>query len=108
KASNIIVENIKIADTGGAAIYAGNVSNWTVRNVEVENTGLAGKPGSVNFQSSQNITIENSKISGVNGDGIWMDKVIGVTIVNNLVINSQGAAADAVMNIVSTDIVICR
>ncbi|MGO7205078.1 right-handed parallel beta-helix repeat-containing protein, partial [Rhizobium ruizarguesonis] len=26
KASNIIVENIKIADSGGAAIYAGNVS----------------------------------------------------------------------------------
>ncbi|MBY5814266.1 right-handed parallel beta-helix repeat-containing protein [Rhizobium leguminosarum] len=106
KASNIIVENIKIADTGGAAIYAGNVSNWTVRNVEVENTGLAGKPGSVNFQSSQNITIENSKISGVNGDGIWMDKVIGVTIVNNLVINSQGAAADAVQLNDSSNILI--
>ncbi|MBY5697248.1 right-handed parallel beta-helix repeat-containing protein [Rhizobium leguminosarum] len=106
KASNIIVENIKIADTGGAAIYAGNVSNWTVRNVEVENTGLAGKPGSLNFQSSQNITIENSKISGVNGDGIWMDKVIGVTIVNNLVINSQGAAADAVQLNDSSNILI--
>ncbi|NYT31824.1 right-handed parallel beta-helix repeat-containing protein [Rhizobium sp. WYCCWR 11128] len=106
KASNIIVENIKIADTGGAAIYAGNVSNWTVRNVEVENTGLAGKPGSVNFQSSQNITIENSKISGVNGDGIWMDKVIGVTIVNNLVINSQGAAADAIQLNDSSNILI--
>ncbi|NKM72991.1 right-handed parallel beta-helix repeat-containing protein [Rhizobium laguerreae] len=106
KASNIIVENIKIAGTGGAAIYAGNVSNWTVRNVEVENTGLAGKPGSVNFQSSQNITIENSKISGVNGDGIWMDKVIGVTIVNNLVINSQGAAADAVQLNDSSNILI--
>lgn len=106
KASNIIVENIKIADTGGAAIYAGNVTNWTVRNVEVENTGLAGKPGSVNFQSSQNITIENSKISGVNGDGIWMDKVIGVTIVNNLVINSQGAAADAVQLNDSSNILI--
>ena len=44
KASNIVIENIKIADTGANAIYAGNVSNWTVRNVEVSNTGLSGKP----------------------------------------------------------------
>lgn len=106
KASNIIVENIKIADTGGAAIYAGNVWNWTVRNVEVENTGLAGKPGSVNFQSSQNITIENSKIVGVNGDGIWMEKVNGVTITNNVVLNSQGAAADAIQLNDSSNILI--
>jgi polysaccharidase protein len=106
KASNIVVENIKIADTGGAAIYAGNVWNWTVRNVEVSNTGLAGKPGSVNFQSSQNITIENSKIVGVNGDGIWMEKVSGVTIVNNVITNSQGAAADAIQLNDSSNILI--
>ncbi|EJT04682.1 right-handed parallel beta-helix repeat-containing protein [Rhizobium sp. CCGE 510] len=106
KASNIVVENIKIADAGGAAIYAGNVWNWTVRNVEVSNTGLAGKPGSVNFQSSQNITIENSKIVGVNGDGIWMEKVSGVTIVNNVITNSQGAAADAIQLNDSSNILI--
>lgn len=96
KASNIIIENIKIADTGANAIYAGNVSNWTVRNVEVSNTGLSGKPGSVSFQSSQNITIENSTLTGVHSDGIWMDKVKGVTLVNNTVTNSQGSAADAI------------
>lgn len=96
KASNIVVENIKISDTGANAIYAGNVSNWTVRNVEVVNTGISGKPGSVSFQSSQNITIENSKITGVNADGIWMDKVNGVTLLNNTVTNSHGAAADAI------------
>lgn len=96
KASNIVIENIKIADTGANAIYAGNVSNWTVRNVEVTNTGLAGKPGSISFQSSQNITIENSTLTGVHADGIWMDKVNGVTLINNTVTNSQGAAADAI------------
>jgi polysaccharidase protein len=106
RASNIVVENIKISDTGGAAIYAGNVWNWTVRNVEVENTGLAGKPGSVNFQSSQNITIENSKITGVNGDGIWMEKVNGVTLLNNSVTNSRGAAADAIQLNDSSNILI--
>ncbi|ARM13525.1 MULTISPECIES: right-handed parallel beta-helix repeat-containing protein [Rhizobium] len=96
KASNIVIENIKIADTGANAIYAGNVSNWTVRNVEVSNTGLSGKPGSVSFQSSQNITIENSTLTGVHSDGIWMDKVKGITLVNNTVTNSQGSAADAI------------
>ncbi|MGV4794722.1 right-handed parallel beta-helix repeat-containing protein [Rhizobium sp. F40D2] len=96
KASNIVIENIKIADTGANAIYAGNVSNWVVRNVEVTNTGLAGKPGSVSFQSSQNITIENSTLTGVHSDGIWMEKVNGVTLINNTVTNSQGSAADAI------------
>ncbi|NEJ73475.1 right-handed parallel beta-helix repeat-containing protein, partial [Rhizobium phaseoli] len=96
KASNIVIENIKIADTGANAIYAGNVSNWVVRNVEVTNTGLAGKPGSVSFQSSQNITIENSTLTGVHSDGIWMEKVNGVTLINNTVTNAQGSAADAI------------
>ncbi|MCH4545362.1 right-handed parallel beta-helix repeat-containing protein [Rhizobium changzhiense] len=96
KASNIVIENIKIADTGANAIYAGNVSNWLVRNVEVTNTGLSGKPGSVSFQSSQNITIENSTLTGVRADGIWMDRVNGVTLINNTVTNSQGGAADAI------------
>ncbi|EJC80876.1 hypothetical protein Rleg4DRAFT_2543 [Rhizobium leguminosarum bv. trifolii WSM2297] len=96
KASNIVIENIKIADTGANAIYAGNVSNWVVRNVEVTNTGLAGKPGSVSFQSSQNITIQNSTLTGVHSDGIWMEKVNGVTLINNTVTNSQGSAADAI------------
>ncbi|MBX5222563.1 right-handed parallel beta-helix repeat-containing protein [Rhizobium sp. NLR8a] len=106
KASNIIIENIKIADTGANAIYAGSVSNWTVRNVEVSNTGLSGKPGSVSFQSSQNITIENSTLTGVHSDGIWMDKVNGVTLINNTVTNSLGSAADAIQLNDSSNILI--
>ncbi|OWO95287.1 polysaccharidase [Rhizobium esperanzae] len=106
KASNIIVENIKIADTGANAIYAGGVSNWIVRNVEVSNTGLAGKPGSLSFQSSQNITIENSTLTGVHADGIWMDKVKGVTLVNNTVTNCQGSVADAIQLNDSSNILI--
>ncbi|MBX4912224.1 right-handed parallel beta-helix repeat-containing protein [Rhizobium bangladeshense] len=106
KASNIVIENIKIADTGANAIYAGNVSNWTVRNVEVSNTGLSGKPGSVSFQSSQNITIENSTLTGVRSDGIWMDKVNGVTLINNTVTNSLGSAADAIQLNDSSNILI--
>ena len=89
-ASNIVIENIKISDTGGAAIYGGNVSNWTVRNVEVDNTGLSGKAGSVTFRTGQNITIENSTISDVNGDGVWIEKVNGVNLLNNTVTNAHG------------------
>ncbi|OWV79287.1 polysaccharidase [Rhizobium sp. R635] len=106
KASNIVIENIRIADTGANAIYAGNVSNWVVRNVEVTNTGLAGKPGSVSFQSSWNITIENSTLTGVRSDGIWMDKVNGVTLINNTITNSRGSAADAVQLNDSSNILI--
>lgn len=106
KASNIVIENIKIADTGANAIYAGSVSNWIVRNVEVSNTGLAGKPGSLSFQSSQNITIENSTLTGVHSDGIWMDKVKGITLFNNTVTNSQGSVADAIQLNDSSNILI--
>lgn len=105
-ASNIVVENIKIADTGANAIYAGNVSNWTVRNVEVTNTGVSGKAGSVSFQNSQNITIENSTITGVRADGIWMDKVKGITLVNNVVSHNQGSVADAIQLNDSSNILI--
>lgn len=95
--SNVVIENIKISHIGGAAIYAASASNWTVRNVTVDNTGLSGKPGSLTFQTGQNITIENSKISGVHGgDGIWMQKVNGVHILNNTVKSSHGSTADAV------------
>ncbi|MGZ2484907.1 polysaccharidase protein [Rhizobium pisi] len=105
-ASNIVVENIKITDTGANAIYAGSVSNWTVRNVEVTNAGLSGKAGSVSFQFSQNITIENSTITGVRADGIWMDKVNGVTLVNNVVSHNQGSVADAIQLNDSSNILI--
>ena len=104
--SNIVIENIKIADTAGAAIYGGYVSNWIVRNVEVENTGSSTKAGSVNFKSGQNITIENSTITGVNGDGIWMEKVKGVTLLNNTVTNSHGTTADAIQLNDSSNILI--
>ncbi|PDT00959.1 polysaccharidase [Rhizobium chutanense] len=105
-ASNIVIENIKISDTGGAAIYAGSVSNWTVRNVEVDHTGLAGKAGSVTFRTGSNITIENSTINDVNGDGVWIEKVNGVNFLNNSVTNAHGSAADAVQMNDSSNIVI--
>ncbi|MFC5757560.1 right-handed parallel beta-helix repeat-containing protein [Rhizobium sp. GCM10022189] len=103
--SNIVIENIKIADTAGAAIWAGNVSNWTVRNVDVEHTGLSGA-GSVMFRTGQNITIENSRISDVNSDGMWIEKVNGVNLINNTVTNSHGKTADAIQLDHSSNVVI--
>ncbi|ARQ13490.1 pectin lyase fold/virulence factor domain-containing protein (plasmid) [Rhizobium etli] len=83
----------------------GYVSNWTVRNVEVDHTGLA-KSGSITFRTGWNITIENSTINDVNGDGIWIEKIKGVTLLNNTVTNAHGAAADAVQLNDSSNIVI--
>ncbi|MBB3593125.1 polysaccharidase protein [Rhizobium sp. BK529] len=94
--SNIVIENIKIADTAGTAIWASNVSNWTVNNVDVEHTGLSGAAGSVFFRTGQNITIENSRISDVNSDGMWIEKINGVNLINNTVTNAHGKTADAV------------
>ncbi|EJZ17941.1 right-handed parallel beta-helix repeat-containing protein [Rhizobium sp. Pop5] len=105
-ATNIVIENIKIASAGGAAIYGGNVSNWTVRNVEVDKAGLSGKSGSVTFRTGENITIENSKISNVNGDGVWIEKVNGVKFLNNTVTNSHGSVADGVQMNDSSNILI--
>lgn len=105
-ASNIVIENLKISNTGGAAIYGGNVSNWTVRNVEIDKAGSSAEAGSVTFRSSKNITIEDSKISGVKGDGIWIEKVDGVKLLNNTVTNSHGARADAVQVNDSSNILI--
>ncbi|ANL34803.1 pectin lyase fold/virulence factor domain-containing protein [Rhizobium phaseoli] len=105
-ASNIVIENIKISDTGGAAIYGGYVSNWTVNNVEVDHTGLAGKAGSITFRTGSNITIENSTINDVNGDGLWLEKINGITLLNNTVTNAHGTAADAVQINDSSNIVI--
>ncbi|NKF33890.1 right-handed parallel beta-helix repeat-containing protein, partial [Pseudomonas sp. BGM005] len=45
-ASNIVIENLKISNSGGAAIYGGNVSNWTVRHVEVDKAGSSAEAGS--------------------------------------------------------------
>jgi polysaccharidase protein len=104
-ASNIVIENITISDTAGAAIYGGYVSNWTVRNVEVDHTGLS-KSGSITFRTGSNITIENSTINDVNGDGIWIEKINGVTLLNNTVTNAHGTAADAVQLNDSKNIVI--
>ncbi|MBX5009535.1 right-handed parallel beta-helix repeat-containing protein [Rhizobium lentis] len=104
--SNIVIENIKISDTGAAAIYGGYVSNWTINNVEVDHTGLAGKAGSISIRTGSNITIENSTINDVNGDGMWIEKINGVTLLNNTVTNAHGTAADAVQINDSSNIVI--
>ncbi|MBP2445273.1 right-handed parallel beta-helix repeat-containing protein [Rhizobium leguminosarum] len=95
-ASNIVIENLKISNTGGAAIYGGDVTNWTVRNVEIAKSGMSENAGAVTFRNSKNVTIEDSKISDVKGDGFWIEKVSGVKLLNNTVTSANGSTADAV------------
>ncbi|WP_183705879.1 right-handed parallel beta-helix repeat-containing protein [Rhizobium sp. BK049] len=105
-ASNIVIENLKISNTGGPGIYGGNVKNWTVRGVEIGKTGLSESDGAVTFRSSQNVTIENSKITSVNGDGFWIEKVNGIRLLNNTVTSANGSRADAVQINDSSNILI--
>ncbi|EJC79813.1 hypothetical protein Rleg4DRAFT_1415 [Rhizobium leguminosarum bv. trifolii WSM2297] len=95
-ASNIVIENLKISNTGGAAIYGGDVTNWTVRNVEIAKSGMSENAGAVTFRNSKNVTVEDSKISDVKGDGFWIEKVAGVKLLNNTVTGANGSTADAV------------
>ncbi|QKK23325.1 right-handed parallel beta-helix repeat-containing protein [Rhizobium hidalgonense] len=94
-ASNIVIENLKISNTGGAAIYGGDVTNWTVRNVEIAKSGMSQDAGAFTFRNSKNVTIEDSKISDVKGDGFWIEKVAGVKLLNNTVTSANGSTADA-------------
>lgn len=105
-ASNIVIENLKISNTGGAAIYGGDVTNWTVRNVEIAKSGMSGNAGAVTFRNSKNVTIEGSKISDVKGDGFWIEKVSGVKLFNNTVTSANGSTADAVQVNDSSNILI--
>ncbi|NKM85214.1 right-handed parallel beta-helix repeat-containing protein [Rhizobium laguerreae] len=105
-ASNIVIENLKISNTGGSGIYGGSVTNWTVRDVEIAKTGLSENAGAVTFRSSKNVTVEDSKISGVKGDGFWIEKVDGVKLLNNTVTSANGSTADAVQVNDSSNILI--
>lgn len=105
-ASNIVIENLKISNTGGAAIYGGDVTNWTVRNVEIAKSGMSENAGAVTFRNSKNVTIEGSKISDVKGDGFWIEKVSGVKLFNNTVTSANGSTADAVQVNDSSNILI--
>ncbi|OWV77548.1 polysaccharidase [Rhizobium sp. R634] len=105
-ASNIVIENLKISNTGSAGIYGGSVTNWTVRNVEIAKTGQSESAGAVTFRNSKNITVENSKVTDVKGDGFWIEKVAGVKLINNSVTSANGSTADAVQVNDSSNILI--
>ncbi|MDC7741837.1 right-handed parallel beta-helix repeat-containing protein [Rhizobium binxianense] len=105
-ASNIVIENLKISNTGTAGIYGGSVTNWTVRNVEIAKTGMSENAGAVTFRSSTNVTVEDSKITGVKGDGFWIEKVAGVKLLDNTVTSANGSTADAVQVNDSSNILI--
>jgi polysaccharidase protein len=105
-ASNIVIENLKISNTGTAGIYGGSVTNWTVRNVEIAKTGMSENAGAVTFRNSTNVTVEDSKITGVKGDGFWIEKVAGVKLLDNTVTSANGSTADAVQVNDSSNILI--
>jgi len=106
KTSHIVIENLAIEKTAGNAVYAGNASNWTLKNITVTDTGTPFKAGSISFQSSSNITITDSHVSGTSGDGVWMLNVKGAALTGNTISHAKGHNADAVQLNGSSNIIV--
>lgn len=94
KASNIVVQDIAIANTTQTAIYAGNVSNWTIDNITMSGTGTVSGIGSIVFKSSDGITVKNSSFDHVTGDAVYIQGSSNIKIIDNTVTNIQGHSAD--------------
>lgn len=94
KASNIVIHDIAIANTTQTAIYAGNVSNWTIDNIKMSGTGTLSGIGSIVFKSSEGITVKNSSFDKVAGDAVYIQGSSNIAITNNKVTNITGHSAD--------------
>ena len=106
KTSNINVQDLNFAHSGGAAIYGGNVSNWNIKNVSIVDTGLQTGIGGLVFKSSASISVSGSTFNGVHGDGIYVERINGLTISGNNFSHLAGAAADGIQATDSSNITI--
>lgn len=106
KTQNIIVQDLTVTNTTGNAIFAHGATNWVVENVTVADTGSALKSGAISFESSANVLIRDSSISGVTGDGIWVDGAKGITIENTRIDTVQGHDSDNIQVVNSSNVLI--
>jgi len=103
---DVVVHDIGVANTSGYAVFGDGVSNWTVDNVAVSNTGSSSHSGAISFENSSNVTIENSTITGVTGDGMFVNGGSGIAIENNTVDTVQGSTGDNVQVNAATDVTV--
>src|SRR3569833_53240 len=83
KTHDIVIQDLTIAHTSSNAIFALNSSNWTVRNVDVVDSGTLAHSGAISFENGNGITIEGTTITGGTGDGIWIDGGSNIIIEQN-------------------------
>jgi polysaccharidase protein len=102
--SNIVVQDIRIANTGDAAFAGTGASNWTIQNVIIEGTGRTTGYGGISWRGGSNLIVRNSTLSDVNGDGIFADRVNGLNIAGNTFLGLVGANADGVQASDSTNV----
>ncbi len=104
KSSYINVQDLKFSHTGEAAIYGGNVSNWNITNVTIQDTGLSTGVGGIVFKNGTNVSVTHSQFDGVHGDGVYVEKINGLTVANNSFTRLAGSAADGIQATDSSNI----
>ena len=86
--SHIVVRDLHITNKTGAGIVSFGSTNWTIDNVDVDNTGKGFVPGNNEFSAFQfravnGLTIQNSSYEKVNGDGVFIWDANNVKLLNN-------------------------
>lgn len=99
--SHVVVRNLEIRNTTGAAIRSAGSTGWLIDSVVIDRSGLGhdGKNkefAGIQFWKSRDLTIANSTLTNVRGDCIWGWEIRGLKILKNQVEVCQGAGADNV------------
>ncbi len=94
--SNIVVENVRIAHTGDVAFYGDGASDWTIRNVVIEDASATTGHGGIFWVNGSGLTVANSTINGVHGDGIYVANFDGLALTGNSIFGVEGASADGI------------
>jgi Ca2+-binding RTX toxin-like protein len=99
--SHIVVRDLHITNKTGAGIVSFGSTNWTIDNVDVDNTGKGFVAGNNEFSAFQfrqvnGLTIQNSSYEKVNGDGVFIWDANNVKLLNNDFGIPTGTTADNV------------
>ncbi|GAB3702706.1 hypothetical protein GCM10027592_32390 [Spirosoma flavus] len=78
--SNISIRNLYITQTLNTSLFAQNVSNLTLSNLEAINTG---EDGLIILGSGTDLLLENNKVITAYNNGVWIDFYKNVTFRGN-------------------------
>ncbi len=78
--SNVTLRNLQISETLNTSINGQNVSNLILTNLDVINSG---EDGIIILGSGTNLLLENNKVLTANNNGVWIDPYQTVTLRGN-------------------------